>query len=136
MVVRRAALLSPDSWLYADTDCVIFSTDVTARLDIDAKRYGAWKIEEQGAHYQIIAKKVYTEVGAPGYLKRSAKGMNVKRLTSEDFAEWFEGRPPVQDQVQRNNFLKVMQGAEMYRAQTRRGTAVEATPPKNFDRVS
>lgn len=127
MVVRRAALVDPDAWLYADTDCVIFSRDVTASLDIDPKRYGAWKIEEQGAIYELIAKKVYTEIDpTPGKkLKRSAKGMNVKRLTADDFAEWYEGRPPTQDQVQLQNFLAVIRGAEMFRSQTREGTRVE-----------
>ncbi len=124
MVVRRAALLSPDTWLYADTDCVVFSSDVTAQLDIDAKRYGAWKIEETGEQYQIIAKKVYTSL-ATG--KSSAKGMNVKRLTPEDMDQWFHGTPPVQDQTQRQNFMQVMRGAEMFRTQRRSGTRVEVT---------
>lgn len=125
MVLRRAALLAPEAWLYADTDCVVFSRDVTAQMDCDSKRYGAWKIEEEGARYKIIAKKVYTQTDAPGKNKRSAKGLNVKRLSDDDFASWFEGKAPTQTQVQRNNFLKVMQGAEMYREQVRRGTAIE-----------
>ena len=124
MVVRRAALLRPGAWLYADTDCAVFSEDVTAELDIDSKRYGAWKIEESGAHYKIIAKKVYAQIGGDKP-KRSAKGLNVRKLTPQDFDDWFDGTPPVQHQVQRNNFLKVMQGAEMFRAQVRHGTAVE-----------
>ena len=125
MVVRRAALIDPDAWLYADTDCVIFSRDVSADLDIDPKRYGAWKIEEQGTIYEIIAKKVYAEVGGEKP-KRSAKGLNVKRLTPDDFARWYEGTAPVQDQIQINNFLSVMHGADMYRAQRREGTRVES----------
>lgn len=124
MVVRRAALIDPDAWLYADTDCVIFSRDVSAQMDIDPKRYGAWKVEETGAIYEIIAKKVYAQVGGDKP-KRSAKGLNVKRLTPEDFSRWYEGTPPVQDQIQINNFLSVMHGAEMYRHQTREGTRVE-----------
>jgi hypothetical protein len=123
MVVRRAALIDPDAWLYADTDCVIFSRDVSAHLDIDPKRYGAWKIEEEGAIYELIAKKVYAQIGADKP-KRSAKGLNVKRLTPEDFTRWYEGAPPVQDQIQINNFLSVMRGADMYRAQRREGTRV------------
>ena len=125
MVVRRAALLSPDTWLYADTDCVVFASDVTSQLDIDPKRYGAWKVEEAGTVYQIIAKKVYAQVGGESP-KRSAKGLNVKKLTPQDFSEWYDGNPPEQSQVQRQNFMKVMQGAEMFRSQKRRGTAVEA----------
>ena len=122
MTVRRAALLSPDTWLYADTDCVMFSEDVTARLDCDPKRYGAWKIEEQGTDFLIIGKKIYqnldTKVG-------HAKGLNVKRLTNDDFLNWFDGSPPAQDQVQKNNFLSVMRGAEMFRSQKRSGTRAD-----------
>lgn len=124
MLVRRAALLAPDAWIYADTDCVVFTRDVTAQLDIDPGRYGAWKIEEEGTIYRVIAKKVYaSEDGS----KRSAKGLHVRKLTNEQFAEWYEGRPPLQEQVQRNNFLSVMEGAEMYRRQLRSGTRVEST---------
>lgn len=123
MVLRRAILLDPDAWLYADTDCVVFSRDMTAQLDIDAKRYGAWKIEESGTPFLIIAKKVYAEIDGD---KRSAKGMNVKRLSADDFARWYEGNEPAQDQVQINNFLSVLCGAEMYRAQHRKGTRIEA----------
>lgn len=122
MVVRRAALKRPDAWLYADTDCVVFSEDATADLDIDPKRYGAWKVEESGAVYRIIAKKIYQNVETG---QGHAKGLNVKRLTAQDFEAWFDGDAPTQDQIQRNNFVKVMAGAEMFRAQTRRGTSVE-----------
>jgi len=134
MVVRRAALLAPDAWLYADTDCVIFSRDVTSRLDIDPKRYGAWKLEESGTRYRIIAKKVYTEeesnpadfvgpINTPK-LKRSAKAMRVSELQPMDFVDWYNGKPPLQTQTQAHNFLSVMSGAEMYRAQRREGTRV------------
>ena len=122
MVVRRAALLRPDDWLYADTDCVVFSSDVTALLDTDAKRYGAWKVEEEGAHYQIIAKKVYANVDKG---EGHAKGLNVKRLTPKDFDNWFHGDAPIQEQTQRNNFMQVMRGVELYRTQVRSGTCVE-----------
>lgn len=134
MVVRRAALLRPGAWLYADTDCVVFSEDVTSELDIDARRYGAWKIEESGTHYKIIAKKVYAQTCGEdddlAKIKRSAKGLNVKKLSPQDFDSWYAGEPPTQEQVQRQNFLRVMQGAEMFRAQTRKGTAIEATPTR------
>jgi hypothetical protein len=125
MQMRRVILLRPDDWLYGDTDCAVFSSDVTSLLDIDNKRYGAWKIEEAGAEIQIIAKKVYRMVTAPGAKKkRSAKGMNVKKLLDEEFDDWYAGKPPEQEQMQRNNFLKVMQGAEMFRGQKRKGTKV------------
>jgi hypothetical protein len=102
---------------------VVFSSDVTALLDIDPKRYGAWKLEESGTHFRIIAKKVYQNVETG---KGHAKGLNVKRLAPADYEAWFYGTPPTQEQIQRNNFVSVMQGAEMYRTQVRRGTAVEA----------
>lgn len=121
MEVRRAALLNPKAWLYADTDCVIFSQDVTHLMDIDPKRYGAWKIEEAGTIFRITAKKVYSEVGGK---KRSAKGLNVGKLTEEDFAQWHAGDPPTQDQIQIQNFLAVMHGADMYRTHKRKGTRV------------
>lgn len=122
MVVRRAALINPSAWLYADTDCVVFSQNVTKELDIDAKRYGAWKIEESGTDFQIIAKKVYINLSdGVGH----AKGLNVKRLKTADYDAWFRGTPPIQEQVQRQNFLVAMQGGEMYRSQIRSGTSVE-----------
>ena len=122
MKVRRAALLNPSAWLYADTDCVIYSEDMTKALDVHPSRYGAWKVEEQGAVYRIIAKKVYqdTATGAG-----TAKGLHVKQLTDEDFERWFEGDEPEQEQTQRQNFLSVMQGAEMFKKQIRRGTSIE-----------
>lgn len=128
MVLRRAALVDPDAWVYADTDCVVFTRDVTHLLDIDPKRYGAWKVEESGTPYRIIAKKVYSEIAPDSEKpKRSAKGMHARELTSDDFEQWYNGTPPVQTQIQINNFLAVAHGAEMYRKQEREGTRVEAT---------
>lgn len=129
MVVRRAALLAPDAWLYADTDCVVFSSEPQG-LDIHPSRYGAWKVEEEGTRYQIIAKKVYASTEGsddPEKWKRSAKGMHIRQITPLQFTGWLGGSPPVQEQVQRNNFLRVMEGAEMYRFQRRTGTAVKAS---------
>lgn len=125
MVLRRAALLDPDAWLYADTDCIVFSRDMTAKLDIDSKRYGAWKVEESGTPYLIIAKKVYSQIGGEKP-KRSAKGLHVKKLDASDFEQWFDGAPPVQVQDQLQNFLAVMRGADMFREQRREGTRVES----------
>ena len=122
MKVRRAALLNPSAWLYADTDCVIYSEDMTAALDIHPSRYGAWKIEEEGTVYRIIAKKVYQDTASK---KGTAKGLHVRELTDEDFERWFEGEEPEQEQTQRQNFLSVMQGAEMFKKQIRRGTSIE-----------
>ncbi len=118
MQVRRAALVAPDAWLYADTDSVIFSRDVSALLDVDATRYGAWKVESAGERHSIIMPKVYK---GPQGIK--ARGMNAKQLTGEHFERWMAGQAPMQRQVQLRNFLDVMRGAEMYRATTRRGSA-------------
>ena len=121
MVVRRAALLNPAAWLYADTDCVVFSESVTDQLQCDPKKYGAWKIEEQGTPYLVIAKKVYINM-ATG--QGHSKGLNVKKLKPEDFVRWYDGHPPEQLQVMRQNYVKTMQGSDMYRNQTRKGTSV------------
>lgn len=120
MVVRRAALTDPDAWLYADTDCVIFTRP--AKLDIDPKRYGAWKVECEGEHYRIITKKVYAKMDAS---EKHAKGLNVKKLTAEDFRRWSNGEVPVQQQLHRNNIMKVLAGAEMYVEQVRKGTKID-----------
>lgn len=124
MTVRRAALAAPDAWIYADTDCAVFTRDVADHLDIDPKRYGAWKIEEAGTEFRFLGKKIYSEIGDAG--ERKAKGLNVRRLTDADFERWAEGIAPVQDQIQINNFLTVMQGGEMFRAQRRSGTRIQA----------
>jgi hypothetical protein len=122
MVIRRAALLDPAAWLYADTDCVVFSRDMTRRLDVDDFRYGAFKIEEKGTPYRIIAKKVYaSEAGDVAH----AKGLNVKKLKPDDFARWYAGDVPVQEQIQRQNFVKVMGGLDMFIERVRRGTRDE-----------
>jgi hypothetical protein len=116
MVVRRAALLAPDAFLYADTDSVVFSRAVD--LPIDARKYGLWKIEEEGALYRLITKKVYSDFA--GTVKH-AKGLVVSRLSAEDFKRWYEGEPPEQLQIQRVNWLKVMTGAPMFAERTKMG---------------
>lgn len=116
MVVRRAALIAQDAWLYADTDCVVFSQPVA--LDIDPVRYGAWKVEVSDEPYRLIQKKVYAKVGGGD---SHAKGLNVKRLSEEDFENWANGRAPIQSQLQRNNFIKVMTGAQMFVTRVKTG---------------
>lgn len=111
MRVRKAALLSPDTWLYADTDCVMFRDSQTSRLDIDQKRYGAWKIEEEGTEFLIAAKKVYASSDGN---TRHAKGLNVRKMRTEDFERWVAGAPPEQVQAQRQNFVRVMAGFDMF----------------------
>jgi len=130
MVVRKAALINPESWLYADTDCVVFDSDVSKSLNIHPSRYGAWKIEEAGAPYRIIAKKVYSSVetrfdekmGRAVPTVAHAKGLNVKRLSADDFSAWYDGNAPVQEQIQRQSFVSVMSGRDMYRNLNRSGT--------------
>jgi hypothetical protein len=121
MVIRRAALLNPGAFLYADTDCVIFSADMTSQLDIDAKRYGAFKLEEADADYMLIAKKVYASMD---FTTKHSKGLNVKSLEFDDFVKWFGGDVPMQTQAQRQNFVKFLKGADMFVNRTRKGTAV------------
>ena len=116
MLVRRAILKAPDAWLYADTDCVAFDRPVA--LDVDPKRYGAWKLEESGTEFYVIEKKVYA--AKDGRVKH-AKGMNVKKLTVEDFARWHAGQPPKQAQIHRQNFVKFIRGEEMFTARSRVG---------------
>jgi hypothetical protein len=54
--------------------------------------------------------------------KRTAKGLKVKSLTPEEFQAWYDGKPPVQRQVHRQSFAKVMAGGEMYAEVTRTGS--------------
>ena len=109
MRLRRAAIQDPEAFLYADTDAVTFFRPVT--LDIDPGRYGAWKIEEAGTEYIIAAKKVYASVDGK---TKHAKGMTVKYLTTEDYEKWLAGVPPIQTQIQRQNFVKVLAGYDMF----------------------
>lgn len=109
MQVRRAILSAPDAWLYADTDCVIFDRPVA--LPIDPMKYGLWKIEAAGELYRIITKKVYADFAGK---HRHAKGMNVRRLTGDDFIAWYKGAPPTQLQIHRQNFIKFVTGAPMF----------------------
>ena len=120
MKVRQAALLDPDAWLYADTDCVVFSREPVG-LDIHKSRYGAWKVECEGEHYRMITKKVYAKIDNT---EKHAKGMNVKKLSADDFEKWSRGEPPTQKQLHKNNLMKVLAGADMYIEQVRRGTKV------------
>lgn len=117
MVLRLAIMVNPEGWLYADTDCVAFDSPVD--LPLSATQYGYWKQETDGEHYRIIAKKVYASIGAK---EKHAKGLNIKRLTDADFEAWFNGTVPVQEQTQRQNFVAVMAGFDMFIERTRRGT--------------
>lgn len=118
-IVRDAAKYAEDSFLYADTDCVAF-TKKAHHLHLDNTRYGSWKVESAGEEYIIIGKKVmYRENGGA-----VAKGLVVKNLTKQDFVDWKAGKIPVQEQIQRQNFLKVVSGHAMFKLLRRTGTDV------------
>ena len=121
MVLRRAILKAPDAWIASDTDSCTFSRAVD--LPIDAKKYGLWKIEETGAGYWFIDKKVYAR--HDGEVKH-AKGMNVKRLKAADFEAWFNGAPPTQRQTHRQNFVKFLAGGAMFTERDRVGSKISA----------
>lgn len=115
MVVRRAIMKNPTGWIYADTDCVVF--DSPTELDIDKKRYGAWKQETNGEPYRFIVKKgYYSEDKKTVHIK----GMNIRnskgelKFTEAELTDWWNGKPPKQAQTQRKNFMKVVGGADMY----------------------
>jgi hypothetical protein len=120
MKLRRAALLDPDAWLYSDTDCNMYSREPKG-LDIDVSRYGAWKIECEGEHYRVITKKVAKVDGS----EKHAKGMNIKKLSADDFERWSRGEEPTQKQLHKNNLMKVLAGADMYVERIRRGTKIK-----------
>jgi hypothetical protein len=131
MVVRRAAILAGSSWLYADTDCVMTSEPMMG-LNLDPKRYGFWKLEVDGESYRIINKKVYasieTETDEKTKLIRPkvahAKGLNVRLLSAEQFESWLNGKPPKQKQFQKQNFVKVMTGFDMFAIREKFGERV------------
>lgn len=115
MVVRRAILTNVKDWIYADTDCVMFASP--AKLNIDPKKYGMWKVEEEGAEYRCITKKGYYSLD-----KKTVhiKGMNIRhsngtlKFTDKELKAWWEGTPPKQAQTQRKNFMAVLSGDSMY----------------------
>lgn len=126
--VREAALYMPEHFIYADTDCVVFSAPAL-HLDIDPRRYGAWKAETEGVEYTFIGKKVY--YGADG--SKHAKGMRINELSANDFEQWHKGKVPEQTQLQRVNFLKMASGQEMFRHLKRKGTDVSKLTSVRFD---
>jgi hypothetical protein len=116
MVLRRAIMLNPKAWLYADTDGIMFSEPVD--LDISPTVYGKWKVEAEGAIFRLITKKVYANDDAS---EKHAKGVNISRLTNQDFIDWYNGKPPIQTQVQRSNFVQAMTGFDMFYERTKIG---------------
>lgn len=125
MEVRRAALTMPEAWLYADTDCCIYSKPNRA-LPEHPTHYGKWKLEVDGEVYWIIDKKVYAAVEGS---EIRAKGMNLKKLSVLDMERWYAGAPPKQTQTHRQNFIKVMTGGEMFTECEKVGSKLHATAP-------
>lgn len=130
--VRDAAIIMPNEFVYADTDCVGF-TAPAMHLDIDPRRYGAWKAESQGVEYIFIGKKVYFGIEADGSVTKHAKGLRVKELTQKHFEDWYAGEIPKQTQLQRVNFLKMVGGADMFHNLERTGTDVKKLKTVRFD---
>ena len=117
-IVREAAIKEQDHFLYADTDCVMFSKPVM-HLDVHKTRYGAWKQEADGYTIIVIGKKVYhSEDGS------KAKGLIVKNLTEQDYRLWLKGKLPIQTQCQRQNILTFLSGKDMFKTLMRKGTDV------------
>jgi hypothetical protein len=126
--IREAALGAADAFIYADTDGIEFSREVF-HLDVDPKRYGAWKLEAANKKATHIAKKVY-EVENTIH----AKGMRTRELASADMSKWYDGTPPEQEQLQRINIFKMLAGQPMFRKQVRRGTDVSRISNVRVDR--
>lgn len=131
--IMESALTSPDTFLYADTDCVAFSTDVSEHLWLDAGKYGAFKVEVFNEEFIFINKKVYCSITEhpkkPGIpLHVSAKGLHIAGLTVTDFERWYDGHIPKQTQTQRQNILKVMANDPMFIDRERMGSFVLLLP--------
>jgi len=109
MVVRRAALLGGDAWVFSDTDSCVYSRDMSKKLKpLSDTAYGAWKLESAGVEYTVVEDKTY-------YSRVDniihAKGLNINPLTYDAMDQWYNTRiKPEQRQVQRANFFKFMQG--------------------------
>lgn len=121
IAIREAALPAQRDFLYADTDGLKFTKPVR-HLDIDPRRYGAWKAEIANKRAILIAKKVYFVADdKPTF---HAKGLRVRELTVDDMENWFKGEAPTQRQLQRQSFVAVMGGQSMFRYLNRRGTDI------------
>ena len=119
MMLRQSILMNEKDWVYADTDCIAFKSNMNDKLDIDNSTYGAWKIEAEGEEYMFIDKKVYCDIEAN---EKHAKGMNLSKMTKEDFENWYNGRPPTQKQIQRKGFMRVIKGENMFHEREKIGS--------------
>lgn len=103
---RAAQAVGVEHVIYGDTDSLTLGpgADLT-KLDIDQRRYGAWKIEKKWQEFRAIAPKVYAgrlESGEfAGAIKGLPRGKHQKKMLEELF---FSGRTSVEYQ-QLANFL-------------------------------
>lgn len=125
-VVREAAIKEEDHFLYADTDCVMFSKPAK-HLEVHKTKYGAWKQESDGYTIIVVGKKMYH---APDGSK--AKGLIVKKLEKSDYLSWLKGKLPIQIQVQRQNIISFLGGKDMFKNLTRKGTDVNLSKTVKF----
>jgi len=119
-LIRHDAIQEEKHFLYADTDCLVFSKPVN-HLQLHKSKYGAWKQENAGEKYIIIAKKVYHDIDEG---KSKAKGLIVKNLDYQTYADWLDGKIPFQLQMQRQNILKFLGGRDMFHSLERKGTNI------------
>ena len=134
MKLYAAAMKAPEAFIKADTDSVTFTVPVPS-LDIDPKRYGAWKVEASGTRAIVIGKKTYATFDRDGGFHAVCKGISPKLLTVADYERWIvTGEPPEQEMVQLISWRTAGLLGPMYRFQKRRGTDFHSTqdPPKFF----
>lgn len=126
--IMETALFAPKSFLYADTDCIVFTKNMDHVLWLDVGKYGAFKIEESGTPYIFINKKVYCSetLDDDGIRPKTAhaKGLNVNKLTYQEYIEWYNGVIPEQEQVQRQSIVKTMAKSPMFLTRERDGSFV------------
>lgn len=119
-VLFDAIMGDPSHFVKADTDSVSFTREQA--LPISSWRYGAWKVESAGDYHIVVAKKVYWSSE-----KVAAKGMRLRQLSRAAFERWYKGQVPKQTQIQLQSWKKRL--APTWKAQERRGTAVDASAP-------
>ncbi len=130
MVVRRAALLAGDNFLYADTDCIAAKEPIEG-LDVDSRRYGAWKLEGAYVLSIFVEKKIYAIKDKKKKDKETGvetlewdvkfKGLRHDNVGLEDIINAQNRRPVTKTQLQRNSVMKVLAGSPMFRSVSKTG---------------
>jgi hypothetical protein len=113
----RASIACGDDFLMCDTDSVAAKS--VPPLDYDAREYGKYKIETDGNEMVIIGRKCYADIDA-GIIH--TKGLYTREITIDTMLDWYDGKIPMQNQLQRNSFKKTTSDVEMFHHQERRGT--------------